>query len=60
MRGIPEGRAPRGARGLKHLVTGYGVGPTESRPARGAWIETQYMEYVTSPPVVAPRAGRVD
>ncbi len=35
-----EGRAPRGARGLK-LSTGVRLPPPPlSRPARGAWIET--------------------
>ncbi len=37
---VIDGRAPRGARGLK--LYGVAVKPTTmaSRPARGAWIET--------------------
>jgi len=35
-----DGRAPRGARGLKLGNTGKNPVPVLSRPARGAWIET--------------------
>ena len=31
-----------------------------SRPARGAWIETEPMAAANAPTRVAPRAGRVD
>ena len=34
------GRAPRGARGLKHIVYTETERQVLSRPARGAWIET--------------------
>ena len=33
-------RAPRGARGLKPIMSACGGGAPMSRPARGAWIET--------------------
>ncbi len=56
----PEGRAPRGARGLK-LAGCASLGKVgESRPARGAWIETTPDPEDGNPAVVAPRAGRVD
>jgi len=35
-------------------------GANKSRPARGAWIETQAMPALPPQPEVAPRAGRVD
>ena len=31
-----------------------------SRPARGAWIETQWMDLAVNIYGVAPRTGRVD
>ena len=33
-------RAPHGARGLKLNAAGRLIGESESRPTRGAWIET--------------------
>jgi len=55
-----DSRAPRGARGLK--LYGHSTGNIESmsRPARGAWIETDDNKRGTAPDEVAPRAGRVD
>ncbi len=40
---IGNGRAPRGARGLKHQHTRARTTVRASRPARGAWIETSAM-----------------
>ena len=36
-----QGRAPHGARGLKHEYAHPLDGESGSRPARGAWIETK-------------------
>ena len=54
------GRAPRGARGLKHGRERISRGRLRSRPARGAWIETPPRTSPRARPSVAPRAGRVD
>ena len=32
----------------------------QSRPARGAWIETRMIVLYNLVPIVAPRTGRVD
>ncbi len=53
-------RAPRGARGLKLEQFVGEVYSGESRPARGAWIETAHASAVEIIGAVAPRAGRVD
>ena len=50
-------RAPRGARGLKRDDAGI---ERQSRPARGAWIETCSRDAGMPSDRVAPRAGRVD
>ena len=53
-------RAPHGARGLK-LNPGHAPnGNPESRPARGAWIETHEKSSGLTARRVAPRTGRVD
>ena len=54
------GRAPRGARGLKHVNKTALFDDPESRPPRGAWIETSKQQSVTPWLRVAPPAGRVD
>ena len=38
-----DGRAPHGARGLKREFDKILRAPSRSRPARGAWIETEYF-----------------
>ena len=43
---------------LRWAVANLPVAP--SRPARGAWIETDDNKRGTAPDEVAPRAGRVD
>ena len=53
-------RAPRGARGLKQSWRVRRRAAAQSRPARGAWIETSYGPRVCRPRGVAPREGRVD
>ncbi len=53
-------RAPRGARGLKRRNRGQVRPRPQSRPARGAWIETHHRSSISIPTAVAPRAGRVD
>ena len=55
-----NGRAPHGARGLKHTITYWGAFLIKSRPARGAWIETPTGVFLEMPTGVAPRTGRVD
>ena len=40
---LDHGRAPHGARGLKHEVCIRLIDYVRSRPARGAWIETDYF-----------------
>ena len=55
-----NGRAPHGARGLKRLYSNYVLHYTQSRPARGAWIETLKCMPSILYPKVAPRTGRVD
>ena len=55
-----SGRAPRGARGLKHPAP-FGLNrDLVSRPARGAWIETSIIALTDVTSRVAPREGRVD
>ena len=54
------GRAPHGARGLKLFERGLTDQAAESRPARGAWIETLPALLRALPCAVAPRTGRVD
>ena len=58
-RGIVR-RAPHGARGLKHSAKDELLMELESRPARGAWIETPHRPYPKRDGGVAPRTGRVD
>ena len=53
-------RAPHGARGLKRRVEHRQVCGVWSRPARGAWIETEKITEARMSPRVAPRTGRVD
>ena len=53
-------RAPCGARGLKQDLDGFEDLKPESRPVRGAWIETRYQRPRPTVNLVAPRAGRVD
>ena len=51
------GRAPHGARGLKH---GGGIAPLgggESRPARGAWIETSRRTKMRNTHMSRPARG---
>ena len=58
---IREGRAPQGARGLKRVRERADIpGAEGSRPARGAWIETDNSSIGTFITIVAPRKGRVD
>jgi len=59
-RDLVAGRAPRGARGLKLQVVVILDGQLQSRPARGAWIETFDPRITLEWDAVAPRAGRVD
>ena len=53
-------RAPHGARGLKHGYIDVNYTVMLSRPAWGAWIETDYVRIVRASGLVAPRMGRVD
>ena len=53
-------RAPHGARGLKHFGTAHIRSKPMSRPARGAWIETEEDRKKYDTELVAPRTGRVD
>ena len=53
-------RAPHGARGLKPRVRSSITCKPWSRPARGAWIETQVCGLLDTNHPVAPRTGRVD
>jgi len=55
-----DGRAPRGARGLKRILLRRNALRLVSRPARGAWIETVFVGSHGVDVFVAPRAGRVD
>ena len=55
-----RGRAPHGARGLKHECFGTCEVVAESRPAWGAWIETVMLPGICHAPEVAPHTGRVD
>jgi len=57
---LDGGRAPRGARGLKRNAATRLAYLCESRPARGAWIETANQAQRMMRKAVAPRAGRVD
>ena len=54
------GRAPHGARGSKHRGALQGEVEVESRPARGARIETQSPGCPCPHCRVAPRTGRAD
>ena len=54
------GRAPHGARGLKQLEDTHSRLVAESRPTRGAWIETLRRCHETLHKGVAPHTGRVD
>jgi len=54
------GRAPHGARGLKLHPTIHRVAVLESRPSRGAWIETFMLNGEGGAEAVAPLTGRVD
>ena len=56
----PYGRAPHGARGLKRIAVARIAVDGESRPARGAWIETLLYTAIHIYVEVAPRTGRVD
>ena len=53
-------RAPHGARGLKRRAYKNNPVCDLSRPARGAWIETDRNAGGRRPNDVAPRTGRVD
>ena len=53
-------RAPRGARGLKFLVSVGVSAMLWSRPSRGAWIEIKRSKAAERERDVAPLAGRVD
>ena len=53
-------RAPHGARGLKHCMDLPLSKQRESRPAWGAWIETEWLAHRARLASVAPRMGRVD
>ena len=53
-------RAPHGARGLKPICSRMPSISMLSRPARGAWIETDLFADAIDLDVVAPRTGRVD
>ena len=53
-------RAPHGARGLKLCSHIKQCLHDMSRPAWGAWIETQSIQRICADDVVAPRMGRVD
>ena len=55
-----ESRAPHGARGLKPITAREAAEGMESRPARGAWIETLYHGNKICLVDVAPHTGRVD
>jgi len=53
------GRAPRGARGLKRVWAGRALVLYASRPARGAWIETEAEDDVFATLLSrAPRGAR--
>ena len=53
-------RAPHGARGLKSRRCSSRKRPCASRPARGAWIEIDWLCDLALLQNVAPRTGRVD
>ena len=53
-------RALHGARGLKRLVFKHIGSEPLSRPSRGAWIETDWVESAAIEAEVAPFTGRVD
>ena len=55
-----DGRAPRGARGLKFLLSVGVSAMLWSRPSRGAWIEMLLFCIPCQKSLVAPLAGRVD
>ena len=57
---LQKGRAPPGARGLKHCQSLDCAERNQSRSARGAWIETfaDAVPYINQ--AVALRPGRVD
>ena len=55
-----RGRAPHGARGLKRDWRRRRLQKLRSRPAWGAWIETNRRQSTQSLCRVAPRMGRVD
>ncbi len=55
-----KGRAPHGARGLKPCQCVPQALCAQSRPARGAWIETYVRKIPPKLLPVAPRTGRVD
>ncbi len=57
---LRSSRAPHGARGLKLCIDSDTLYGYESRPARGAWIETPVARGVSPAGTVAPRTGRVD
>ena len=50
-------RAPHGARGLKHFVGAEYSSAQMSRPARGAWIETETEEVKISHAASRPARG---
>ena len=54
------GPAPQGAGGLKSFQAAGQRGRTESRPARGGWIEISLADYELGNTKVPPRKGRVD
>ena len=54
------GRAPSGARGLKHRLTAFVLDNFQSRPFGGAWIETRSRLALIAEARVAPLRGRVD
>ena len=52
-------RAPQGARGLKYFLWESGSPLSQSRPARGAWVEIKQGKDYDFTTLVAPRTGRV-
>ena len=52
-------RAPQGARGLKYFLWESGSPLSQSRPARGAWVEIKQGKDYDFTTLVAPRKGRV-
>ena len=55
-----KGRAPYGARGLKHVIAKATARPAMSRSIRGAWIETSQAGPRMWELEVALHTGRVD